>query len=108
MGGGTPAQTVQRILQVSAGFSFTYNLTLPANSRVTSMTLNGVPIDPAATYRVTMNDFLANGGDGFVHFREGTDRVTAPGFDIDALVAYLGGPTAPISPGTQNRIEKAG
>jgi 5'-nucleotidase len=68
------------------------------------MALNGTPIDPAATYRVTMNDFLANGGDGFVGLKVGTDRATAPGFDVDALVAYLG--TGPIAPGPQNRITK--
>ena len=70
------------------------------------MALNGVPIDPAATYRVTTNDFLANGGDGFTRPDRGTDRVTAPGFDVDALVAYLGG--APVAPGPANRITKIG
>ncbi len=104
VGGGTPAQTVQRILQISAGFSFTYNPGLPANNRITAMSLGGVAIDPAATYRVAMNDFLANGGDGFVLLTGGTNRVTSPGFDVDALVAYLGGPTAPIAPGPANRI----
>jgi 5'-nucleotidase len=106
VGGGTPAQTVQRILQISAGFSVTYVSTNAPNSRITSMTLNGVPIDPAATYRVTTNDFLANGGDGFGNLTGGTDRVYAPGFDIDALVAYLGAAT--VNPGPQNRIVKAG
>ena len=72
------------------------------------MTLNGVPIDPATSYRVTTNDFLANGGDGFVLLTAGTNRVTAPGFDVDALVAHLGGPAAPIAPGPVNRIIKAG
>jgi 5'-nucleotidase len=108
VGGGTPAQTVQRILQISTGFAVTYNSTNAPNSRITSMTLNGVPIDPAATYRVTTNDFLANGGDGFGHLTGGTDRVYAPGFDIDALVAYLGGSAAPVPPGPLNRITKAG
>jgi 5'-nucleotidase len=104
VGGGTPPQGVQRILQISNGFTFTYNPALAANNRIIAMALNGTPIDLAATYRVTTNDFLANGGDGFVGLTLGTDRVTAPGFDVDALVAYLGGPTAPIGPGPQNRI----
>jgi len=65
--------------------------------------VNGTPIDPAASYRVTTNDFLANGGDGFSTLTGGTDRATAPGFDIDALVAYLGG-GAPVPPGPVNRI----
>jgi 5'-nucleotidase len=102
---GFGGQTVQRILQVSAGFSYGWNSTLPAGERVSNITLNGTPIDPAATYRVTTNDFLANGGDGFTRLTAGTDRATAPGFDIDALVTYLGA-GAPVAPGPQNRITR--
>jgi 5'-nucleotidase len=95
-----------RILQVSAGFTYTYNSTLPAGSRISNIALNGTPIDPAASYQVTTNDFLANGGDGFTALTAGTNRVTAPGFDVDALVAYLG--TGPIPPGPANRITRTG
>ena len=70
------------------------------------MALNGTPIDPAATYRITTNDFLANGGDGFTTLMLGTNRTTAPGFDVDALVAYLA--TGPIAPGPATRITRAG
>jgi 5'-nucleotidase len=101
---GFAGQTTTKFLQISAGFTYTYDTTRPLGDRVTSMTLNGVPIDPAATYRVTTNDFLANGGDGFTNLTAGTNRVTAPGFDVDALVAYLG--AAPVSPGPLNRIVK--
>ena len=58
--------------------------------RFVSATLDGKPIDPAATYRVTMNSFLATGGDGFAIFAEGTDVVTGP-VDLDATEAYLDG-----------------
>ncbi|HZB41822.1 MAG TPA: bifunctional metallophosphatase/5'-nucleotidase, partial [Ilumatobacter sp.] len=51
------------ILQVSNGFAYTYDTTRALNDRVTVMTLNGTPIDPAASYRVTVNSFLADGGD---------------------------------------------
>ncbi|GAA4436691.1 bifunctional metallophosphatase/5'-nucleotidase [Phytohabitans houttuyneae] len=102
---GFGGQTVQRILQPSVGFTYSYNSTAAAGSKVSNIALNGTPIDPAATYRVTTNDFLANGGDGFTRLTAGTDRTTAPGFDIDALVAYLGGGT-PVAPGPQNRITK--
>jgi 5'-nucleotidase len=98
--------TVTRILQVSAGFTYTYNNTLPVGNRISTIKLNNVDIDPAATYRVTTNDFLANGGDGFTQLTGGTNRVTAPGFDVDALVAHLG--AAPVSPGPMNRITKVG
>ena len=104
---GFQGQTNQRVLQVSAGFSYAYDSTAPAGSRISAMTLNGVAIDPAATYRVTTNDFLANGGDGFTTLTAGTDRVYAPGFDVDALETYLGGGT-PIAPGPADRIVRLG
>jgi 5'-nucleotidase len=100
----TPTSTV-RILQVSAGFTYTYTTTEPAGNRISSMKLNGVDIDPAASYQVTTNDFLANGGDGFTALTAGTNRVTAPGFDVDALVAYLGA-NSPVAPTPANRITR--
>ncbi|MEV4618759.1 bifunctional metallophosphatase/5'-nucleotidase [Asanoa sp. NPDC049573] len=104
---GFGGQTTQRVLQVSAGFTYTYDTRLPAGSRVSDLALNGTPIDPAATYRLTTNDFLANGGDGFTNLTAGTNRTTAPGFDVDALVGYLGA-NAPVAPGPANRITRLG
>ena len=98
------ASATPLVLQVSAGFTYTYSPSAAAGSRVSNMALNGTPIDPAATYRVTTNDFLANGGDSFPGFTVGTNRVYAPGFDVDALAAYLA--TGPIGPGPQNRITR--
>jgi 5'-nucleotidase len=92
------------ILQVSAGFTYSYTAANACGSRVSNMMLNGTPIDDGTTYQVTLNNFIADGGDTFPAFTAGTNRVTAPGFDVDALAAYLGGPTAPIAPGPQNRI----
>lgn len=99
---GFAGQTTQRILQVSAGLTYTWSASAAPGSKVTNLALNGTPIDPAANYLVTTNDFLANGGDGFSNLTLGSGRVTAPGFDVDALVAYLG--TGPIAPGPANRI----
>ncbi|AGZ39302.1 bifunctional metallophosphatase/5'-nucleotidase [Actinoplanes friuliensis] len=104
---GFGGQTTQRILQVSAGLTYSWTSTAPAGSKVTALALNGTPIDPAANYQVTTNDFLANGGDGFTNLTLGTGRTTAPGFDVDALVGYLGA-GAPVAPGPANRITKAG
>ncbi|WP_063746898.1 bifunctional metallophosphatase/5'-nucleotidase [Catenuloplanes japonicus] len=102
---GFGGQTSQRVLQVSAGLTYSYTSTAAAGSRVSALALNGVAIDPATTYRVTTNDFLANGGDGFTNLALGADRATAPGFDIDALVSYLG-TNSPVAPGPANRITK--
>jgi|TARA_R100000049_G_C1951456_1_gene99618 5'-nucleotidase len=67
--------------------------------RFVSATLNGQPIDPAASYRVTMNSFLATGGDGFDIFAQGTDAVTGP-VDLDATEAYLDGEGVRALPAT--------
>jgi len=98
------ASATPLVLQVSEGFTYTYSPSAAAGSRVSNMALNGTPIDDATTYRVTTNDFLANGGDSFPGFTVGTNRVYAPGFDVDALAAYLA--AGPIAPGPQNRITR--
>jgi len=100
---GFSGQTSQRILQVSEGLTYTWSASAPAGSKITALALNGTPIDPAASYQVTTNDFLANGGDGFSILAQGTGRTTAPGFDVDALVAYLGAGEA-IAPTLAERI----
>jgi 5'-nucleotidase len=102
---GFGGQTTQKILQVSGGLTYTWSSSAAAGSKVSALALNGTPIDPAASYQVTTNDFLANGGDGFTNLTKGTGRVTAPGFDIDALVAYLGAGN-PVSPGPADRITR--
>lgn len=72
----------------SEGFAMTYDLRQPPGDRIVSATLGGKPIDPAATYRVTMNSFLAAGGDSFTVFTEGSDSMTGP-VDLDAMEEYL-------------------
>ena len=72
----------------SQGFAFDFNLSRPKGQRIVRMALNGKPIDPAAMYRVTVNNFLASGGDGFTVLKEGRD-VTDAGLDLDALEAWL-------------------
>jgi 5'-nucleotidase len=64
--------------------------------------LNGVTLDPAASYRVTMNSFLADGGDGFSVFTLGSNRLGGV-VDTDALEAYFAA-ASPVAPGPQNRI----
>jgi 5'-nucleotidase len=71
-----------------------------------SITLNGAPLDLAATYRVTVNNFLAGGGDGFGILTSGTDPLIGA-VDIDAFVAYLTAHSAaasPLAPPPANRI----
>ncbi len=92
-----------RILQVSRGFSYTWDNSRPDGERIVaeSMSLNGRPIDPAANYRVTVNNYLAVGGDGFIALK-GADQLTGI-YDVDALYAYFQA-YSPISPGQPGRV----
>jgi 5'-nucleotidase len=95
-----------RILQVSKGFGYAWDGAKPYGEHVItdSLALNGARIDPAASYRVTVNNFLSVGGDGFTMLKEGT----APQFgvfDVDALYTYFKA-NSPIAPTAANRITR--
>ncbi|RAO46197.1 bifunctional metallophosphatase/5'-nucleotidase [Micromonospora saelicesensis] len=67
-----------------------------------SLTLGDTTVDTAATYRVTVNNFLAGGGDGFSALTGGTNLVTGQ-IDLDAFVDYLTA-QSPVSAPTLDRI----
>jgi len=94
------------VLQVSDGFTYTWDSTKPIGSRVDPATIkiDGVVVDPAKSYRITVNAFLAAGGDGFGVLKSSTDA-TPGGLDLDAFMAYLEA-HAPTPPGPMNRITK--
>ena len=98
-----PSPGGNRILQVSQGFAYTWDNAKPRGEKVSGITLNGQPIDPAANYRVTVNNFLADGGDGFTVFAQGKDRLGGD-LDIDAFQNYLKANT--VTPGPLNRITR--
>jgi len=97
-----------RILQVSKGFSYAWTMAKPFGEHVVaaSMTLNGEPIEPNKVYRVTVNNYLALGGDGFTALKDGTAAQFGV-FDVDALFAYFVGhsPIAPAPPGRITRTD---
>ena len=91
------ARFVPSVLVPSANFRFAYDLSRLAGQRIVSMALDGKPVDPAKIYRVTVNNFLASGGDGYSVLAEGTDTFDA-GLDLDALEAWLAtNPPLPVS-----------
>jgi 5'-nucleotidase len=99
-------QTSPRILQVSDGFTYTWDASLADVDKVdaTTIKIGGVPIVPGADYRVTVNSFLADGGDNFSVLTAGTDRLGGE-IDLDALVTYFDD-NSPVAPGPQDRITK--
>ncbi|RUO93561.1 bifunctional metallophosphatase/5'-nucleotidase [Corallococcus sp. AB018] len=88
-----------RILHPSAGFTYAFSASAPAGAKIdpASLQLNGVAIDPAASYRVTVNSFLAPGGDGFTVLAEGTNPLGGA-VDSDALEAYLTAKSSEATP----------
>ncbi len=99
------------ILQVSGGFAYKHTFvsgSSPLGGKYVcdgSVTLNGTLIDKSAGYRVTMNSFLASGGDRFSVFSQGTDQLGGD-LDLDALEAYFAA-HSPVAPGPRNRILQA-
>ena len=87
---GTNTAERPNILLPSRGFFFAFDLSRPAGQRIVEMRLGGRRIDPAARYRVTVNNFMASGGDNFTVLKEGTDAADA-GPDLDAMEAWLKG-----------------
>ena len=85
---GFNADGPEQILTPSAGFAYSYDRSRPLGDRIVAMVLNGAPLDPAKTYRVTVSNFLVNGGDTYSVFIKGRDRVVGT-TDIAALEAWL-------------------
>ena len=115
---GCLGQTGQRILQVSNGVKYSWSESAAPCAKVTELTLTptdvtavppvvtaapetlvagGVVLNPTKSYRVTVNNFLATGGDGFSVLTGGSS-VLGGAQDIDALVAYFAGYKAPGAP----------
>ena len=76
------------ILSVSNGFSYRLALKSAAGRRVSDMRLDGQPIDLQRLYRVTVNSFLAGGGDRFTVFAEPEEKIVGP-VDLDAFEAWI-------------------
>jgi 5'-nucleotidase len=111
-------QTNNRIMQISNGFKYTWKTSGTCGNRITdvsftptdvtvnppvatgptdNLVINGVVQTPGRQYRVTVNNFMATGGDGFSTFIAGLNQ-QGGAQDIDALVAYLAAFKAPAAP----------
>lgn len=95
-----------RILHPSSGFTYAWSEKAPIGAKVDpkSIKLNGKVVDPAATYRVTVNSFIAAGGDGYTVLPLGTERIGGP-LDLDAFITYFE-TQSPIAAPAKSRITK--
>jgi 5'-nucleotidase len=96
-----------RVLQVSRGFTYTWDNSQPPGQRIVpgSLKLNGVPIEPQQRLRVTVNSFLAGGGDNFSVFKQDGQEPRTGMMDIDAFERYVAA-AGTVSPVTAPRIQR--
>ncbi|GAA1061928.1 bifunctional metallophosphatase/5'-nucleotidase [Agromyces bracchium] len=76
-------------LGVNEGLAYTYDPTAAQGSHITEIFLDGMALNPAATYSVGVNSFLASGGDNFVTFRDGVNKADSGKIDLEAMVDYF-------------------
>lgn len=89
-------------LGLSDNVTYTFDPARAQNDRITSITIDGAPIDPAASYRIGTFSFLLAGGDNFRVLTEGTDERDSGLVDRDAWIAYLTA-NSPVSPSFDRR-----
>jgi 5'-nucleotidase len=94
-------QPYVKMLETS-GLSYTWDNDLPVGNRVVQVRKGGVPIDTGAVYSITVNNFLAGGGDHFTVFQKGRRVANGPA-DLDALVAYVKSQAQPIKRSAEGR-----
>lgn len=89
-----------------SGLSFTYDASASAGARIDSVKVGGKPLDPAATYKVATNDYMAGGGDGYAAFRNGKTLIDASGgtYMATMVMNYIAA-NAPVSPKVEGRIK---
>jgi len=99
-------QSRPRVLQVSRGFAYTWDAARPPGQRVLadSLLLNGQPIGADTALRITVNSYLAAGGDNFSVLKAGTGAVTGM-MDVDALELHLKN-NNPLAPPGEVRIRR--
>jgi 5'-nucleotidase len=106
-----PAGSSRPFLHLGVSQGVTYDLakTIVAGTctsvSVTNVKLNGVALDPTASYQVTVNNFLADGGDNFGTFATVTGPRIDGGNDLQALINYLG-TFSPVSPPPTDRVNE--
>ena len=99
-------QPKARLMKVSKGFAYTWDADKPMGQHVVpgSLTLDGKTIDAAGRYRVTVNSFMASGGDNYVELKKGSQARTGM-MDIDALELFVKNNPG-LRPGALDRITR--
>lgn len=101
----TTGNRLNRIMAIS-GLRYTWTDQNDFGKKILDIYLpNGKKIDPNAEYSVTVNSFMADGGDGFTVLKDGKKRQTQ-GVDLDTFVDYFKTLPKPYSTQIDGRIQK--
>jgi 5'-nucleotidase len=105
---GNPAAGSNRIMLPSGNVHYQWTTAGGPHVVDGSVSFDGgaTTIDKAASYRVAMNNFMADGGDNYTVFRNCTSPLGGS-VDLDAFSAYLT-KHSPVAPPALDRIEKVG
>jgi 5'-nucleotidase len=101
-----PAAGSNRIMLPSANVHYQWTTAGGPHVVDGSVSLDGTPVDKAASYRIAMNNFMADGGDNYTVFRSCTQPLGGD-VDLDAFARYLTA-HSPVAPPALTRIEKVG
>jgi len=93
-----------RFLQVS-GLTYTWDADRPAGRRIVAVRQNGSPLQPERKYTVTVNEYLAGGGDNFTVLTQGVNPVVGP-FIVEALIQYVQAQPQPLNADIAGRISR--
>lgn len=95
-------QPFPRILKTS-GLTYTWDNNRPIGDRIVEVRRDGAPIERQATFSVTVNSFMAAGGDNFTVLLQGGNQVGGP-LDLDALITHIQTLPQPFSAAVEGRI----
>ena len=92
-------------LQVSNGFNYTWNKSAPVGERVniSGIKINGTSIDPNRPYRVTVDSFMAGGGNNLSVLEDGLYKTESELDDVNVTANYLNH-SSPVTPVLRDRI----
>jgi 5'-nucleotidase len=99
-----PAAGQNRIMLVSANVHYQWRASTTPHIQDGSVMFGATPVSKAASYRVVMNNFMADGGDNYTVFRSCTNALGGD-VDLDAFARYLG-KHSPVAPPPLTRIER--
>jgi 5'-nucleotidase len=110
--GVSQVETVAGRFPQVGGMRYSWDPSQAVGSRVTGVQVSDgqggyTALDPNASYRLVVNNFIATGGDGYAVLNSGTDVLMTGFLDSDVLAEYIAA-NSPVNAQVENRILQSG